>query len=456
MTRKTRTILFFVCLFLFLLIAPSVVFYSQGYRFDFENKKISQTGGLFLKVLPKSVEIYLNDKPRKKTDFFFGSALIENLLPKKYKVLVRKDGYQSWEKNLEIKAREVTEAKNIILLPENPNLQILGKSVEDFFFSPSERSVILKKGGENGWYLTIFDLEKNVESILIEEKRLSKKPIKFLDLKWSFDSKKILLETLLDKEKKYFILEINETTPSLPIIVDLSDAEKVSFDYKNYQKLFFLKNGQLFEIDYKTKTISEPIINNLITYEILNDNIFYLDSSGFLFSFNLLNNNQEKINSNPFPIKEGRNYKIFIKLPEIFLKEDNSLYRLNLETKGFEKLFEPLVELKFSDDSNKMIFFNDYEIWVRYLKDILEQPFKKAGDQQLIARFSEKIENCFWLNNYYLIFNVGEKIKIAEIDERDKIQIWDLINFKNPNIYFNKRNKSLYLTSEENFYIVKI
>ena len=86
MTERTRTILFLICLFLFLLIAPVTIFYSQGYRFDIDSKKITQTGGLFLKIEPKQVEIYINGKLKKKTDFFFGSALIENLLPRKYKI----------------------------------------------------------------------------------------------------------------------------------------------------------------------------------------------------------------------------------------------------------------------------------------------------------------------------------------------------------------------------------
>lgn len=83
---------------MFLLIAPSIVLYSQGYRIDFENKKITQTGGLFLKISPKQADIYLNGKLSRKTDFFFGSALIENLLPKKYKLEIKKTGYQSWKK----------------------------------------------------------------------------------------------------------------------------------------------------------------------------------------------------------------------------------------------------------------------------------------------------------------------------------------------------------------------
>jgi hypothetical protein len=37
-----------------------------------------------------------------------------------------------------------------------------------------------------------------------------------------------------------------------------------------------------------------------------------------------------------------------------------------------------------------------------------------------------------------------------EIDERDKINIYDLAEFKEPKIFFN--DKKLYLLSEENLY----
>src|SRR5512136_336523 len=117
MTKKSRTILFSICVFLFLVIASISVLYSQGYRFDFADKKLTQTGGFYIKTNPKQAYIYLNGESEKKTDFLFGSALIENLIPKKYKIEAKKEGYQSWEKTLEIKEKEVTEAKYVMLLP---------------------------------------------------------------------------------------------------------------------------------------------------------------------------------------------------------------------------------------------------------------------------------------------------------------------------------------------------
>ncbi len=114
------------------------------------------------------------------------------------------------------------------------------------------------------------------------------------------------------------------------------------------------------------------------------------------------------------------------------MKEDNVLFKFNYDSKIFEKVFEPVKDLKFSQDKKKLMFFNDYEVWVLYLKDILIESPKKAGDLQLISRFSEKINQVFWLTDYYLIFNLGDKFKITEIDDRDRIQIWDLGSFKDP------------------------
>ena len=232
MTKKTRTILFSICLFLFLLIAPSAIFYSQGYRFDFDSKKITQTGGLFLKVFPKSAEIYLDGKLKKKTDFFFGSILIENLLPKKYKIEIKKEGYFAWEKNLEIKEREVTEAKNVILFPENPNFIILTKGVKKFWLPPDQKKIILLEEGEAGWALKIYDLERKVKSHLISEDDVYLAGADLLDLEFSEDSKEISLEIGMKEQLKYFHLELDKVPPVLTEIEPPQRQEKILLPIK--------------------------------------------------------------------------------------------------------------------------------------------------------------------------------------------------------------------------------
>jgi hypothetical protein len=51
-----------------------------------------------------------------------------------------------------------------------------------------------------------------------------------------------------------------------------------------------------------------------------------------------------------------------------------------------------------------------------------------------------------------LVFNTGNKIKISEIDDRDKINIYDIGEFKEPKIFFSQTDNKLYISSEGNFY----
>ena len=151
MSKRAQKSLFFACLLIFFIVAPILVLYTQGYRFDLKERKITQTGGIFIKATPKQAQIYLDGQLSKTTDFFFGSALIENLFPKRYGIMVQKEGFYSWEKNLEVREKEVTEARNIILFPENTYYSSLAQNVQKFWFSPNGRRIVLKESKEDSF-----------------------------------------------------------------------------------------------------------------------------------------------------------------------------------------------------------------------------------------------------------------------------------------------------------------
>jgi hypothetical protein len=426
MEKRVRKILFLIYLIIFLLAAPVIILYFQGYRFDFEKKSLTQTGGLFLKVMPKQVEIYIDDKLVKKTDWFFGSTLIENLLPKKYKIGIKNEGFYPWEKTLEIKEKEVTEVKNIILFPKNLDFQILTKNLKNFWFSPSGKEIVLfEKGGDEGWALKLYDLEKNVKSHLvdeyslistsryarvIEEKDIYSKGAALLNLEFSEDSKEIYLNVGIGEEERVFALNLEKIPPSL-------SEKKIP-----------------------------PLSENAIASQNFNGKNYYLDSFGHLFE------GEEKLTQNPFSIKPETEYQLNIFSDYIFLRESENLYRFNMEQGSFEKFFEKINDLKISPDNKKLVFFSDSEIWVLFLKEKWDQPTKKAGEKLLITRLSEKIGDVFWLNSNYLIFNNGDKIRISEIDDRDRINIIDIAEFNNPKLFFNRGDKKIYLLSDESLY----
>jgi len=367
MTKKTRKILFFGCAILFVLFAPLAIIYSQGYRINFSpgegEKIITQTGGLFLKIQPRQAKVYINGKLKENTDFFFGSLLVENLLPGKYAIEVKKEGYSSWQKTLEIKEKTVTEAKDIVLFPENPGIETLAENIQDFWFSPDQKKLIFEEEDEKGWFLTLYEPEKNLKSQLIKKSDISTKEVKLLDITFSKDSKEITIQTEISKVKRYFTLDIT--------MAGLSPKET-----------------EAPEVGEK-----EYIVGN---------------------------------------------YK--------FKEENGTLYFSSDNSDSFQELFSQVKDFKFSPEAKKLAYFSDYEIWIMFLDKVTLD--KEAGDKMFLIRLSEKIDNVFWLDSNYLVLNAGNTIKITEIDNRNRLNIVDFKEIKNPEIFWNENDKKLYIFSE--------
>lgn len=350
MARKSRIILIIALLSLFLVAAPAIVGYSLGYRIDFNPPsgliKITQTGGFYFKIWPKGALVLVDEKTAKRTDFFFGAAYLDNLLPKKYEVEIQKQNYHPWRKQLQIEAKQVTDAKNIILLPQNPEFSILSRNVEQFFFFPDQSKIILKEKEKDSWALKLLETQKNIKSHLVSSDAISTTgAAQLIDLKFSNDSEKIILQVNAGKEAEHFSLDISE----LPSALIKEEPPLIPENQRNY----------------------------------------YIDDR----------------------------------------------------------------EAKLSPDKRKLLYFSSSEVWVLFLEEDAGQPKKRAGERLLIARFSESIKNAFWLGNHYLIFASGEKIKVAEIDDRQSLNIIDLTSFSAPEIFFSNNSKKLYVLSENNLYV---
>jgi len=526
MTKKKRLVLFIFLVVLFLIISPLIIFYSLGWRFDWQTKKITQPGIFYFNVYPKNVQIYLDGVIKKKTDFFFGSVIIENLPPKKYDVEIKKEGFHSWKKTLEIKKLKATEAKDVILVPQNPIFAVISKKVEESFFSPDQKKIILKEtfptspenSDSSNWALKLFELDKNIKSHLIEPNRIHsnsadingndaniKKEIHLNDLKFSLDSKMILLElkisihspvdSLTDETKReekpienkeekleYYILEIDKVPPTLFSLSFLGpNVKRVDFNPKDSQKLFTLtvsseeteelvpenKNDSsdlhqektdkqtktLSEIDLVDEKASSSVLENIIDYSITENAIYYLDASGFLFKTDFSLNWRDKLNTDPFPLKKDAEYKITASPFDVILIEDETLYVFDKKNNSFKKISEFVKDFKFAPDFKKIAYFNNYEIWVLFLEQKENQPQKETGDKLFLTRFSERIDKVFWYTNHYLIFNTEDKIKITEIDDRDRINIVDFAEFEKPEIFWNQDNKKLYILTDKNLYV---
>ena len=228
MTRRVRRILFGTTILFFVLVTPTVLLYAWGYSFDWQKKKPVLTGGFYIRSIPKKAEVYLNNKLKKEET----PAFVKRILPRNYQVKVIKDGFHPWQKKLKVESKLVTEAKNILLIPLELEIEtVQDKLSKDFSlakFFPQEKSD------------DIFYLQKpsyilyQTDSANSFQEQISLTPLPSNQKYEIFTSLNGKIAVLSEKKQLYFL---NLETRSFELIAE--NVQGVQFSDGNKKLLYF-------------------------------------------------------------------------------------------------------------------------------------------------------------------------------------------------------------------------
>jgi len=280
MTRRTRRIILIGTVLFFVLATPMILLYAWGYSFDWQDKNVVLTGGLYLKSVPKKANVYINNQIQKEIT----PALIKRLLPKEYQIRVEKEGYHSWQKNLKVESKIVTEAKNIFLIPINPNIEVVNQELPTNFSLDelieksnviSEKNILLDK--DNQLYLLNsktkeFDLVnqnvqgfqfssdnqkllyytpseiwihhlKESEQIADDKELITRLSQKIKQAVWYKTNEHIIFST----EDNIKILELDNRGDQNIINITEAKAQEIAYSIRD-NKLYFIQDNQLMGI----------------------------------------------------------------------------------------------------------------------------------------------------------------------------------------------------------------
>ncbi len=156
LTLRKRRILFWLSIIIFLALVPFTVLYSLGYRFD-SDFQLRKTGGLYIAANISGSEIFINSEFQKKTNLLQSGVFVQNLSPASYQLLVARDNYLPWSKELKVSSQLVTEAR-ALLLPKDTNGQVLLRGpFTNLKASPFDPILLLTETRTSGntfsWYL---------------------------------------------------------------------------------------------------------------------------------------------------------------------------------------------------------------------------------------------------------------------------------------------------------------
>ena len=479
MTKKQKSLLFFTLLLVFSIVAPTAIFYSQGYRFDWQNKKLTKTGGIFLKIKPSGAAVYLNHILYKKTNLIFDSLLIDDLPPKKYHILIRKDNYQDWEKELFVSEMLVTEAKNIQLFAKHYPPKLVAQQVNKVFIAPNKKDFIIEKSNnEEDWSLWFFDSSSESKQKLISSSDFlfsSDKKIEKLELKeiiFSNNSQKIII-VLEDNNQQphYFFLDINYSSRFVELPLKNYAVAKLFFNPQNDSQIVALTNKtvqgkteeSLFLLDQNFKIISPDLfISDIKILDIVpfKDAIYILAGNGLVYKTSFIDSSlvlNSVVNLQPKEINSQKKYRIFIFEPQnIFLTEDNTLYYLNPQNYKFQLVMKQVDKLSLSPNNDILALSSQNNIFLFYLKDYLSQPKAFRWERIKLLNSGAEIFQLDWFDPFHIIYSNESGIYIAEIDFRDNVNKSIITSLTPEKFFWQKSQNNLFFVSKNNLFQINI
>lgn len=443
MTPRKRKIYFLTAVTLFILAAPLLIFYSSGYRVDLKSLVLIRTGGIFINTYPKGVKIYIDDKLAKESSsgIFSQGSLISGLRQGEHAVTIKKNGYREWAKKLLVNANLVTESRNIFLAPDNVKDQLITDGVNDFAFSDSQTK--LAYATKDAIYISKFPFEK-LEQIALEK---DEHPGKILFMGDDY----LLIESLLsNKLRKYLydagtgeIITLKENIEEEYIKIRYLPDEKVKLAALSSQNI-------LYNIDISSQNEPNIIAKDVSNFEIFGSMLIYTTTEPtIVYEKDLDSDKTEQLIKTPLDKNIGLGSKIMRSRDghRALIDNKRALYLYNDETRVFEHLADNTINVSFSPDGKKLMYQNNNEIYVYYLKDIRIQPYKNRGDKELITRFSKPILNIAWFSydNEHIVFSADKIIKLTELDGRGQRNTYDIIGAENSSrIIYNTANDYIY------------
>jgi len=190
MLAKHRVIFSIATAAAILILAAIAIFWARGFKPNLQKGSIERTGLIVASSIPTGAQVYLDGRLTSATD-----TNIAFLDPKTYKVRIEKDGYTTWEKDVEVRADLATEIK-ILLFPLAPEIKPLTTTgASNPTLSPDGSKIVYGVAGERGGAF-VMSLETSPLPFRQAVKSLAKNQQGFdfsqAEFIWSPDAKEVI------------------------------------------------------------------------------------------------------------------------------------------------------------------------------------------------------------------------------------------------------------------------
>ncbi|OHA51396.1 MAG: hypothetical protein A3A97_00935 [Candidatus Terrybacteria bacterium RIFCSPLOWO2_01_FULL_40_23] len=422
---RIRFILLGVFIFIFTIAASTMVLYANGWRFSFSEKKLVQTGAIFLNMNVREAKIFINNELQKTTSPISSSVLLNNILPGIKKIRIEKDGFLFWEKEMRVEPQQTNRFLNILLLPKEIKTNYLLFSeqfggITDFFASPDGNIIAIQQKDKK---INLWNRQKGK---MIENKLL------ILPFAWSGDNSIVLTKQTPQSNNLVVFMNMNEEQPTSGINIPALNNPKILIDNekfiigtinKNIDNLSTLISVKLTnKTDASTKT--RELVRKIKTFAVSQGNVYFIDQQYILWRIKPDGSGLRQISKSSLSLGTDDNIELITDDSEdsfaIRKIDAETLWIFNPQTQSFDHIAQNVLSAQFSPNSEKLMLISPNEIYVYFIKETFA-PKREAKTLELITRLSGRISNSWWHpQNEHLLFEYDASLQIIELNNEVK------------------------------------
>jgi len=447
MNIRIRRIIMFSFILAFFVIAPILIFYASGYRYDIKRGKILKTGTMMVEAKDiKNAELFINDK--KQAEPFIEKKFIYNLLPGEYNIRLQKEGYFPWQKKINIASGLTTFATNVILFKSDLPEQIIEGEIVDFAMAPDYNKLVYIKKTDSFYELYLYDLALEEQTLFYRVSQNDKLPNVF----WAASSKKFLIQSG-DAELVFDLNNLKQNTDLAEIIK--TQPTTLKWDIASDNILYYLLDNKFYKLDLIAKNSQlflSPEAGQINPEFFLEKNdLFYilnLNEQTALYKYN----SNFKTNKNIFSLNNFKNFQ-FIESTNNYL----GLIDLDLQKLTLIKKITNDIEINITAQSVKefpaknavwdlgqkqLLIYSDFEIFT----------YDSTTDKDdIINRYGQTIKKAIWYPTLsYMVVLFEDRVELVDLTVEEGVHNATILaNFDwLSNCFLDKKGKNLFFSAK--------
>lgn len=260
-------------------IVTGLVFVTLGYRFDTDNGRVEQSALLQFATTPSGATIEIDGVaigPRTPTK--------SSVLAGTHKFVMWRDGYESWQKTLDIKAGTLTWLNYARLVPKNKTVSSVAQytSIHASLASVDGHDILVQQDAAVPTFqlvnLQSDDIKTTtltIPSALYSEASTVGIVHSFRVDQWDGGGRYVLLQHSYGDKKEWLVLDTRDIGATKNITKLLNfDIASSKFSGASGNILYVLGAGSdIRKIDLAAGTISRPLVTNVTNFELFETNV---------------------------------------------------------------------------------------------------------------------------------------------------------------------------------------